>query len=78
MVKKSALFCLIFPIIGGLFKVKLMLVWLVSTMPYVLILSLALICPNREAELILLSVDKNSINRSQSFRSPAEIAKVSV
>ena len=49
VVQKSALFCLIFPVTGGLFKVKLMLVWLVSTMPHLLILLIALICPNGQA-----------------------------
>ena len=43
-VKKLALICLIIPITGGLFKVKPMSVWLVSTMSFLLILLKALTC----------------------------------
>ena len=44
MVKKSTLFCL-FPFPGGFYKVKPILLWLVSTMPCLLILLQALTCP---------------------------------
>ena len=44
MVKKSTLFCL-FPFTGGFYKVKPILLWLVSAMPCLLILLQALTCP---------------------------------
>ena len=46
--KKSVLFCLIFPFTVWFFKVKPILVWLLSTNTYLLVILLAFTCPKGE------------------------------
>ena len=70
--KKSALFSLIFPITGGFFKVKPILVRLVSAMPDLLMLLLVHTCPKGK---VGGSMIKN-INRYQSLKISFELAKV--
>ena len=61
--EKEVSFVLFNILIYWVFLVKPMLVWLVSTKPYLLILLLALTWAKGEVGLMLLPIDKNSINR---------------